>query len=146
MMHSKVRFIKYNCLATKRGFSLGWNPRSSGMEGTRQAVLGPSDHQKVPASLSLFLKSEKIPALLFLRKGPECRPFPGPASLRHRSQITEGPVLRPFSYTFDPITSLALFTYQSIVPHYNQIMNAMVCSWIRDLTWQCKIPVKFYGT
>jgi len=25
--------------------------------------------------------------------------FPLPTGLRHRSQITEGPVLRPFSYT-----------------------------------------------
>jgi hypothetical protein len=32
--------------------------------GTSQAVLGSSDQRKVPASLSLFLKSEKIPALL----------------------------------------------------------------------------------
>jgi hypothetical protein len=30
---------------------------------------------KVPASLSLFLKSEKIPALLYVGKGPEYRPF-----------------------------------------------------------------------
>jgi hypothetical protein len=31
--------------------------------------LGSSDEGKVPASLSLFLKSEKIPALLLLAKG-----------------------------------------------------------------------------
>jgi len=30
---------------------------------------------KVTASLSLFLKSEKIPALLYIGKGPEYRPF-----------------------------------------------------------------------
>jgi hypothetical protein len=30
---------------------------------------------KVPASLSLFLKSEKIPALLYAGKGPLLRPF-----------------------------------------------------------------------
>jgi hypothetical protein len=35
-----------------------------------QALLGSSDQWKVPASLSLFLKSEKIPALLYLGKGP----------------------------------------------------------------------------
>jgi hypothetical protein len=29
----------------------------------------------VPASQSLFLKSEKIPALLYKGKGPEYRPF-----------------------------------------------------------------------
>ncbi len=34
------------------------------MEGTSQAVVGSSDQQKVPASLSLFLKSERIPVLL----------------------------------------------------------------------------------
>jgi hypothetical protein len=37
---------------------------SSAVEGSSQAVLGSSNQQKVPASLSLFLKSEKIPALL----------------------------------------------------------------------------------
>jgi len=41
---------------------------SSAVEGTRQAVLGSSDQRKVPASLSLFLKSEKIPALLSVGK------------------------------------------------------------------------------
>jgi hypothetical protein len=30
---------------------------------------------KVTASLSLFLKSEKFPALLYIGKGPEYRPF-----------------------------------------------------------------------
>jgi hypothetical protein len=30
---------------------------------------------KVSASLSLFLKSENIPALLYIGKGPEYRPF-----------------------------------------------------------------------
>jgi hypothetical protein len=37
---------------------------SSGVEGTSQVVLGSSDQRKVPASLSLLLKSEKIPASL----------------------------------------------------------------------------------
>ncbi len=45
------------------------------MEGTNQVVLGTSDQRKVPASLSLFLKSEKIPALLYIGKGHEYRPF-----------------------------------------------------------------------
>jgi len=45
------------------------------MEGTSQAVLGPFAQQNVPASLPVFLKSEKIPALLDLRKEPEYRPF-----------------------------------------------------------------------
>jgi hypothetical protein len=30
---------------------------------------------KVPISLSLFIKSEKIPALLYVGKGREYRPF-----------------------------------------------------------------------
>jgi hypothetical protein len=82
----------------------------SAVEGTSQAVLGSSDQPNLPASLSLvlFLKSEKIPALLYVGKGPECRPFhdfqpvPSAAGLGHRSQITEGPVLKPFSYTENP--------------------------------------------
>jgi hypothetical protein len=41
---------------------------SCAVEDTSQAVLGSSDQRKVPASLSLFLKSEKIPALLYKRK------------------------------------------------------------------------------
>ncbi len=48
---------------------------SSALEGTSQAILGFSDQRKVPASFSLFLKSEKIPALLYVGKGPEYRPF-----------------------------------------------------------------------
>jgi hypothetical protein len=47
---------------------------------------------KVPASLSLFLKSEKIPALLSLGQGPECKPFPNfrpvPSAYRPRAQIS----------------------------------------------------------
>jgi hypothetical protein len=80
---------------------------SSALEGTSQAVLGSSDQRKVPASLSLFLKGEKKPQLpLYGGKAPEYRPFrdfwPVPLAywpLRHRSEITEGPVLRLFSYT-----------------------------------------------
>jgi len=44
---------------------------ASAVEGTSQAVEGSSDQWKVPANLSLFLKSEKIPALLYVGKGPE---------------------------------------------------------------------------
>jgi hypothetical protein len=78
---------------------------SSAVEGTSQAVLRSPDPWKVPASLSLFLKSEKIPALLYVGKGPEhwslraFRPIPSAYWPWHRSKITEGPVLRPFSYT-----------------------------------------------
>jgi hypothetical protein len=53
----------------------------------------------IPASLSLVLKSEKIPALLYWGEGPMST---GPSVvfdlLAHISQIREGPVLRPFSY------------------------------------------------
>jgi hypothetical protein len=45
------------------------------VEGTSQAILGSSDQRKLPANLSLFLKSEKIPSLLYLGKGPEYRTF-----------------------------------------------------------------------
>ncbi len=37
---------------------------SSAVGGTGQALLGSSDNRKVLASPSIFLKSEKIPALL----------------------------------------------------------------------------------
>ncbi len=66
----------------------------------RWKFLGSSDQRKVLASLSLFLKSEKIPAVLCVGKGFEYRPFrdfrpvPSPTSLGHRSQIP----LRPSSY------------------------------------------------
>jgi hypothetical protein len=49
---------------------------SSAVECTSQAVLGSSNQLKVPTSLSLFLKSEKIPDLLYLGKGPQYRPLP----------------------------------------------------------------------
>ncbi len=45
------------------------------VESTSQAVLGSSDQRKVLASLSVFLKSEKIPALHYVGKGPEYRIF-----------------------------------------------------------------------
>ncbi len=69
------------------------------VEGTSQAIVGSSDQQKVPANLPLFLKSEKIPALLYIGKGPSVifDLFPQPTSLRHRSQVAEGPspILEP---------------------------------------------------
>jgi hypothetical protein len=65
---------------------------SSVFEGTSQAVLGSSDQRKVAASLSLFLKSEKIPALLYVGKGHEYKPFldfrPVPSAYRPRTQIS----------------------------------------------------------
>ncbi len=65
---------------------------SCAVEGTRQTVLGSSDQRKVPASLSLFLKSEKIPALLYVGRGPEYRPFrdfrPVHSGYRPRAQIS----------------------------------------------------------
>jgi hypothetical protein len=36
---------------------------------------GSTDPRKESASLSLFLKNEKIPAFLYLGKGPEYRPY-----------------------------------------------------------------------
>jgi len=42
---------------------------SSTVESTSQAALGSSDQWKVPASLSLFLQLEKIPALFDVGKG-----------------------------------------------------------------------------
>jgi hypothetical protein len=51
-----------------------------------------SDLQKVPARLSLFLKGEKIPALLYGGKGPEYMPFsdfrPIPSAYWPRAQIS----------------------------------------------------------
>jgi hypothetical protein len=47
---------------------------SSAVERTSQAVLGSSDQPNVPASLSLFLKSEKIPARLYEGEEPNYRP------------------------------------------------------------------------
>jgi hypothetical protein len=65
---------------------------SSAVEGTSQAVLGSADQQKVPTSLSPFLKSEKIPALLYLEKGPHYKPFcdfrPVPSAYRPGAQIS----------------------------------------------------------
>jgi hypothetical protein len=49
----------FSCLPEETCFQ---QAGSSAVEGTSQAVLGSLDQQKVPASLSLFLKSEKIPA------------------------------------------------------------------------------------
>jgi hypothetical protein len=72
---------------------------SSAVEGTSQAILGSSDQPNILASLSLFLKSEKIPALLYEGKGPKYRPFvffdlfPWPTTLGHRSQITHQALL-----------------------------------------------------
>ncbi len=45
---------------------------------------------RLPASLSLFLKSEKIPALLYVGKGPEYRPFSYPScfSIHHLCWIS----------------------------------------------------------
>ncbi len=65
------------------------------------AVLGSSDERKVPASLSLFLKSEKIPALLQAGKGRDLSTgpsvffdlFPQPTSLGHRSPCTQALLL-----------------------------------------------------
>jgi hypothetical protein len=49
--------------------------RSSVVERSGQVVLGYSDQRKVLASLTLYQKKEKIPDLLYIRKGPKYRPF-----------------------------------------------------------------------
>jgi hypothetical protein len=55
----------------------------------------PAEGTSQPVTVS---KKWKIPTLLYVGKGPEYRPF-RPTGLGHRSQITEGPALRSFSYT-----------------------------------------------
>ncbi len=64
---------------------------SSALEGTNQAILGSSDQPKLPASLSLFLKSGKIPALLYVGKGREYKPF---CDFRPVLSAYSGPSLR----------------------------------------------------
>ncbi len=76
-------------------------------QGTSQAVVGSSDQRKVPASLSLFLKSEKISALLYVGKGPHYRPFrdfrPVPLAYRlHERACTQTLLL----YVKDPFKNL----------------------------------------
>ncbi len=62
-------------------------------QASTQAVLGSSNQLKVPTSLSLFLKSEKIPALLSVGKGPEYRPLPVVLGidLKSRKGLYSGP-------------------------------------------------------
>jgi hypothetical protein len=52
------------------------------VEGTSQALQGSSAQWKVPASLSLFVKSEKTPALLYVGKDLSTGPSPIQTSLR----------------------------------------------------------------
>jgi len=65
-------------------------------------IFWPAEGTSQPLPIS---KKWKIPALLYVGKGFEYRPFhdfrpvPAPTGVGHRSQILEGPVLRPFSYT-----------------------------------------------
>jgi hypothetical protein len=69
------------------------------MEGASQAVVGSSE-QKIPASLSLFLKSERIPVLLNEGKGPEYRLLhdfqPVPLAYQPRAQISNHVYSGPF--------------------------------------------------
>ncbi len=61
-------------------------------EGSQPSHTRISDLQKVPARLSLFLKGEKIPALLYGGKGPEYMPFsdfrPIPSAYWPRAKIS----------------------------------------------------------
>jgi hypothetical protein len=65
------------------------------MEGTSQRVLGSSDQRKVPASLSLFLKSEKILALHYVGKGPEYRPF---SYARERAEVSTAAYIKSLGF------------------------------------------------
>jgi len=47
----------------------------SAVEDSRQPVLRSSNQRKLPGSMSLFLKNEKISGVLYLGKGLEYRPF-----------------------------------------------------------------------
>jgi hypothetical protein len=60
------------------------------LQWTVPAKLGSSDQLKVLASLSLFLKSEKIPDLLYVGRGPQYRPFHDfrPVPSAYRPQIS----------------------------------------------------------
>ncbi len=53
LLYSQLPYLAQETCFQRAGFFA--------LEGTSQAVLGSSDQLKVPASLSLFLKSEKIP-------------------------------------------------------------------------------------
>ncbi len=83
---------------------------------------------KVSASLSLFLKSEKISARLYEGKGPGYTGpsvifnlFPQPTRLGHRSQIMEGPVLRPVSsYLIYKFTTSVCLTRQFCILIHRQ--------------------------
>jgi hypothetical protein len=107
---------------------------SSAVKGTSQVVLGSSDHRKVPAILSLFLKSEKSQLCFTQEKDLITGPsiifdlFPRPIELGHRSQIMEGPILRPFSYT-KPLIGHSNgngFAFLSVVFH-NEGMGRSSC-------------------
>jgi hypothetical protein len=87
LVHSKALPGFFLCIFSSYFQQAG----SSAVEGTSQAVLGSSGQWKVPASLSLGLRREKIPALLYIGKGHEDRPF---CDFR-----PQGLVLEPFSNT-----------------------------------------------
>jgi hypothetical protein len=55
---------------------------SSVVEGTSQAVLGTSNQRRVPASLSLFLESEKIPDQLCFTEENDLSTDPSPIYLQ----------------------------------------------------------------
>jgi hypothetical protein len=84
---------------------------SSAVEGTSEAVLRSSDQRKVPASPpSLFLKSEKIPALLYVGKGPAYRPFRDFRSVpsNHRRACTQALLL--YVKTFSNLRDLTTYS------------------------------------
>jgi hypothetical protein len=81
------------------------------MEGTSQAVVDSFDQWKVPAGLSLFLKSENIPALLYLRKGPEFRPSAIFNLFRRHTRLGTDLKLQKGLYSGPSPTNNALFVF-----------------------------------
>jgi hypothetical protein len=94
---------------------------SSVVEGTSQAILGSSDQWNLRASQSLFLNSEKIPALLYRGKTPRvqaplwfstCSPSVLASATDLKSQ-------RPFSYTKGAVSNYLIkekrrFTFKAL--------------------------------
>jgi hypothetical protein len=82
---------------------------SSAMESTSQAILASSDQRKVPASMSLFVKSGKISPLLYIGKGPEYRPL---WDFRPQGRVCTRPFSRPFR-DFRPVNSASGTDFKS---------------------------------
>jgi hypothetical protein len=75
--------------------------------------LGSTDQRKEPASLSLFLKNEKILAFLYLGKRPEYRPYWPQAQISNRGRAYTQAILLYFKH------SMCTFTEASYSPLTN---------------------------